>query len=381
VIPLALTDVLAVAARVVACDSMTIVDRTDLEAVELTLAETKAAAAGGDLADAAAALLAGLVRGRPFQGPHRRIAVAVTLHQLALNDRDLDLEPVTEMDQLLDRIAAGASLQETAVDLRVRLRRRGACPAGSFATERWHATEDPVFWTEERGLSTEEKEPTMFERFTDRARRVVVLAQEEARLLSHNYIGTEHILLGLIHEGEGVAAKALESLGVSLEAVRVKVEEIIGEGQQAPSGHIPFTPRANKVLELSKREALQLGHNYIGTEHILLGLIREGEGVAAQVLVQLGADLGRVRQQVIQLLSGYQGKETAKADAPAEAAAARPRSARATLILQELNAELDESARLRAGNDRLLTEVTRLRDLLRRHGIDPDTGESARSAS
>src|SRR5918994_1612128 len=143
----------------------------------------------------------------------------------------------------------------------------------------------------------------MFERFTDRARRVVVLAQEEARMLNHNYIGTEHILLGLIHEGEGVAAKALESLGISLEAVRAQVEEIIGQGQSAPTGHIPFTPRAKKVLELSLREALQLGHNYIGTEHILLGLIREGEGVAAQVLVKLGADLSRVRQQVIQLLS------------------------------------------------------------------------------
>ena len=153
----------------------------------------------------------------------------------------------------------------------------------------------------------------MFERFTDRARRVVVLAQEEARMLNHNYIGTEHILLGLIHEGEGVAAKSLESLGISLEAVRSQVEEIIGQGQQAPSGHIPFTPRAKKVLELSLREALQLGHNYIGTEHILLGLIREGEGVAAQVLVKLGAELTRVRQQVIQLLSGYQGKEAAEA--------------------------------------------------------------------
>ena len=142
----------------------------------------------------------------------------------------------------------------------------------------------------------------MFERFTDRARRVVVLAQEEARMLSHNYIGTEHILLGLIHEGEGVAAKALESLGISLDAVRQQVEEIIGQGQQAPSGHIPFTPRARKVLELSLREALQLGHNCIGTEHILLGLIREGEGVAAQVLVKLGADLTEVRQHVIKLL-------------------------------------------------------------------------------
>ncbi|HLF99586.1 MAG TPA: ATP-dependent Clp protease ATP-binding subunit [Acidimicrobiia bacterium] len=156
----------------------------------------------------------------------------------------------------------------------------------------------------------------MFERFTDRARRVVVLAQEEARLLNHNYIGTEHILLGLIHEGEGVAAKALESLGISLEAVRAQVEEIIGQGGSSPSGHIPFTPRAKKVLELSLREALQLGHNYIGTEHILLGLIREGEGVAAQVLQKLGADLSRVRQQVIQLLSGYAGGKEATPAGP-----------------------------------------------------------------
>ncbi len=157
----------------------------------------------------------------------------------------------------------------------------------------------------------------MFERFTDRARRVVVLAQEEARLLNHNYIGTEHILLGLIHEGEGVAAKALESLSISLEAVREQVQDIIGQGSSSPSGHIPFTPRAKKVLELSLREALQLGHNYIGTEHILLGLIREGEGVAAQVLVKLGADLSRVRQQVIQLLSGYSGPSS-QGSAPGE---------------------------------------------------------------
>ena len=161
----------------------------------------------------------------------------------------------------------------------------------------------------------------LFERFTDRARRVVVLAQEEARLLNHSYIGTEHILLGLIHEGEGVAAKSLESLSISLEAVRAQVEEIIGQGGSSPSGHIPFTPRAKKVLELSLREALQLGHNYIGTEHILLGLLREGEGVATQVLVKLGADLGKVRQQVIQLLSGYQGP-AAKGDAPSAGAGA-----------------------------------------------------------
>ena len=251
----------------------------------------------------------------------------------------------------------------------------------------------------------------MFERFTDRARRVVVLAQEEARLLNHDYIGTEHILLGLIHEGEGVAAKALESLGISLEAVRAQVEEIIGQGQSAPTGHIPFTPRAKKVLELSLREALQLGHNYIGTEHILLGLIREGEGVAAQVLVKLGADLSRVRQQVIQVLAGGEAA-VEQADAPtrlvrmtvpadlrqAEEQLAEVRRGKQAAIdaedferaaglrdkelqLQERltqrgrawTAEVDLEAVLQE-NQNLHREVERLRELLRRHGIEPDGG-------
>ena len=181
----------------------------------------------------------------------------------------------------------------------------------------------------------------MFERFTDRARRVVVLAQEEARMLNHAYIGTEHILLGLIHEGEGVAAKALEQLGMSLEAVRAQVIEMIGEGQQAPQGHIPFTPRAKKVLELSLREALQLGHNYIGTEHILLGLIREGEGMAAQVLTKKGADLNKVRQQVIQLLSGVAGgkEPVAAGGGPAEGTPA------GSAVLDQFGRNLTQAAR------------------------------------
>jgi ATP-dependent Clp protease ATP-binding subunit ClpA len=237
-----------------------------------------------------------------------------------------------------------------------------------------------------------------------------VLAQEEARLLNHNYIGTEHILLGLIHEGEGVAAKALESLGISLEAVRAQVEEIIGQGQSAPTGHIPFTPRAKKVLELSLREALQLGHNYIGTEHILLGLIREGEGVAAQVLVKLGADLSRVRQQVVQVLSGYAGGEDVGArmrlvrmtvpddlrEAEEQLAQVR-REKEAAIQAQdfeqaatlrdqekqllprlaererEWTAEVDLAAVIQE-NHKLHSEVERLRALLGRHGIDPDGG-------
>ena len=194
----------------------------------------------------------------------------------------------------------------------------------------------------------------MFERFTDRARRVVVLAQEEARNLNHNYIGTEHILLGLIHEGEGVAAQALEAMGISLESVREQVEEIIGQGTEAPSGHIPFTPRAKKVLEYSLREALQLGHNYIGTEHILLGLIREGDGVAAQVLTNLGADLPSVCQQVIQLLNGYQGgtpaAENVQEPAAAAVAASAPSRGRGgtpstSLVLDQFGRNLTVAAR------------------------------------
>jgi ATP-dependent Clp protease ATP-binding subunit ClpC len=195
----------------------------------------------------------------------------------------------------------------------------------------------------------------MFESFTDRARRVVVLAQEEARMLNHNYIGTEHILLALIREGQGVAARALESLGISLEAVRQQIEEIIGQGQQAPAGHIPYTPRAKKVLELSLLEAKQIGHNYVGTEHILLGLIREGEGLAAQVLVRLGADLNRARQQVIQLLHGYQGKES-------QAEGARPLG----------HAGREELTLLSQLHDRVTAMETRLSAIEQRVGTGPD---------
>jgi len=251
----------------------------------------------------------------------------------------------------------------------------------------------------------------MFERFTDRARRVVVLAQEEARLLEHNSIGTEHLLLGLIHEGQGVAATALESLGISLEATRAQVEEVTGQGRRAPGGHIPFTPRAKKVLELSLREAKQLGHDYIGTEHILLGLVREGEGVAAQVLVRLGGDLSRVRQRVIQVLSAsaVAGMEAGarsrlvRMTVPADLREAEEQLAQVHRQKQAAiaAADFDRAAALRdqeqqllrrvaererewmAGVDfeavvqelqRLHSEVERLRELLRRHGIEPDGG-------
>ncbi|MDR2929679.1 MAG: ATP-dependent Clp protease ATP-binding subunit [Propionibacteriaceae bacterium] len=181
----------------------------------------------------------------------------------------------------------------------------------------------------------------MFERFTDRARRVVILAQDEARAMNHNYVGTEHILLGLIHEGEGIAAKALGQLGMTLEATRVQVEEIIGRGAQAPAGHIPFTARAKRVLELSLREALQLNHPYIGTEHILLGVLREGEGVASQVMIKMGVDLGQVRETVLSLLSGFQqNKQAAMAGAPE-----RSTNTTGSKILDQFGRNLTQAAR------------------------------------
>ena len=258
--------------------------------------------------------------------------------------------------------------------------------------------------TERIKRATMRKQPKgMFQRFTDRARRAVHLAQEEARLLRHDYIGTEHLLLGLLYEGEGVAAKALESLGISLQEVRGQVEGIIGHGQSLVAGQVPFTPRAKKALELSLREALALGHHYIGTEHLLLGLLREGEGVAAQVLTRLGADHAQVRERVLSLLTS----KCEEANLPAQLAAGLADTAEElTEVRRQKEAafdagDLDRAAALRdrgkqlladrqrleqqltagvgaqaiiAENRRLRRELDRLRDLLRQHGIEPDGG-------
>ena len=391
-----LADLVVIAGRVLDLDPDEVLAVADLEAAGEVLAEANRCQV---LQWSAATLLHGLATRRPFGHRSTEVALLAALQLLGLNLYQVDdLGPPQAVRTLLERTAAGAAdVGELAAWL------SGLLPGISRAAG---VRQLVSRWRPRRG---EEGGRRMFERFTDRARRVVVLAQEEARLLNHNYIGTEHLLLGLIHEAQGVAARALESLGISLEAVRAQVEEIIGQGHSAPTGHIPFTPRAKKVLELSLREAKQLGHNYIGTEHILLGLVREGEGVAAQVLVRLGADLPRVRQQVIKLLSGY----------AAEEASARTRLVRMTVPgdLRELEEQLaqvrrqkqaaidaedfDQASELRdrekqllagltkreqewtAGvdlaaviqeNQRLHREVERLRERLRQHGIEPDGG-------
>jgi hypothetical protein len=340
-----LYDVLAVAARVWRVDALTAIRRTDLEAVDRALTAARPA---DDLSTGMAAMLEVFVRERPFEGGNRLVSMAVLLQFAGRNGCDLDLEPVDQLDDLLDRIKEGSVASPEVVELLwQRLRPRDV----KFSPE------DP-------------KEGSMFERFSKRARRVMVLAQEEARSLQHDYIGTEHVLIAILEEGDGVAAKVLANLNISAAAARATVLEVVGRGEKSPAGHIPFTPRSKRVLEYSLREALQLGHNYIGTEHLLLGIIRDGEGVAAQVLVKLGADLPKLRQQVCNWLEQRQRAQTAVSEFLAEDTEVSSDSAlrmpgRKHHLLSELESLLTE-------NDHLYEQVRRLRAKLRRHDIDPD---------
>jgi prophage maintenance system killer protein len=331
-----LGDLVLIASRVLGVDTAVVLDQVDLDAAEAALAKAAEAASAAP-AERAAALLCGLLERRPFARGNRRVAVVATLQLLATDGLEVDPEPPEALPALVARIGAGsAGRAEAAAWLAGRLRPLTSKEMGMLGRFGGRGQRRPLF-----------------QRFTERARRAVTVAQDEARELGHDHVGTEHLLLGLLRVPEGVAARALEPFGVSHQAVHAQVERSVGRGQGAPRGHIPFTPRSKKVLELALREALQLGHNYIGTEHVLLGLVREGEGVAAQVLVKLGADLPRVRQQVTDLLE----------DAPRRTAEHKQ------LVLEELGAVFDE-------NERLAAEVQRLRDLLRRHGVDPDTGAS-----
>jgi prophage maintenance system killer protein len=315
VIPLQVADLVVIASRALKVDSaaaLDLVDLLDVEAAEAALAATAPGHAADDPASHAAVLLHALIRHHPFRRANQQLALLATLQFLALNGWQADLDPPETAKALVGQLAAGTLDPAVLADwLAPRLRPcddTDPC-AKEAAMRRWLPGG--------RKRPAGPKDP--FARFTDRARQATALAQEEARLLNHNYLGTEHLLLGLLRERDGVAARALASLGISLQAVRAQVEEIIGRGTSAPAGHIPFTPRAKKVMEISLREALQLGHNYIGTEHILLALSREGEGVAAQVLVKLGARHARLRKQVLRLLDGTPGsrEEREPASGPA----------------------------------------------------------------
>jgi prophage maintenance system killer protein len=400
VITLQVADLVVIAGRVLEVDTAAALDLLDLNAAEAALAATQPELARDDPAGQAAALLYALVRHRPLRRGNQQVALAATVQFLALNGWQADLDPPEAATAMFAELTAGTLGPAALADwLAPRLR---PCDDSDPC-----AKETPMrHWLPGRKRPTQPKDK--FERFTARARQVLVLTQDEARRLNHTYIGTEHLLLGLIREGEGIAAKALTGLGVSLPAVRAQIEEIIGRGASVPAGHIPFTPRAKKVIELSLREAMQLGHTYIGTEHLLLGLIREGEGVAAQVLVKLGADHARLREQVLRLLAEdtptYHGErglpggpsdldrydeQLAKVRWVKEAAidaqdfdtAAVLRVAEKHLLdkraqrEREWVASTDIDAVIEE-NRQLHEQVERLQDLLRRRGIEPDGGTS-----
>ncbi|MEI8408674.1 MULTISPECIES: Clp protease N-terminal domain-containing protein [unclassified Kribbella] len=356
-------DVLAVAARVLRCSSEVAIGRTNLDTVDQVLADVRRT---NGPAEAAAVLLSGLIQGRAFHGANRVVTVAVVLQFVAVNHADLRLEPVEEWDELLDRVAAdGITPDEVAEFLRARL-----MPERVTAEDLQEHLKVELLLEDAnlRALGGEElwRGVGMFERFTDAARRAVVYAQEEARKLDHNFIGTEHLLLGVIDEVHGGGAQVLDGMHITAPAVRELVVEIIGRGSGPTAGTIPFTPRAKGTLQQAYDEARRVGAENIGTEHVLLGLMRDGEGVAAQILTKLGGDLDDVRRKVQDWIDRRQRAESAVSSFVAdEAESDWTTYGRRHHLLYELRALLDE-------NERLHEQVAELRALLRRHNIDPD---------
>ena len=403
-IALDVADLVVIASRTLGVDTGLVLDLLDPAAAQSALARARPGGQPGDPAGRAAALLHALLRERPLRRGNQQVALAATLQFLALNGWDVDPDP--QIAGLVAGLAAG-TLDTPAAAAWLAPRLRAAGRSATLVKEAPMRPRRPL--TEKIKMATRRTQPRgMFRRFTDRARRAVHLAREEALLLRHDHVGTEHLLLGLLYEGEGVAAHVLESLGISREDVRGQVDEIIGHGQSPPQGDIPFTPAARRALRLALQESLQLGHRYIGTEHVLLGLLREAEGVAAQVLTRLGADHARVRDRTLDLLAGRRGQADPQADPAAPAVPAD--LARVTEQLAQLRrqrqaaldaSDLDTAAALRdrerqlladklrlehrwtadadvqaviADNQRLHRELDRLRDLLRQHGIEPDDG-------
>ncbi len=340
-------DLVTIAARVLDIDAGEAVDLIDVPAAEAALSGARSS--HGEPAEVAAALLTGLIRHRPLQRGNRQVALLAVLQLLGRHGLGLDLQPAAAARDLIAGITTG-TLTGPAVTAWItgRLRPQHGKEARVMKrlTRRGHCEPLPVT-----------ARAAKFRHFTDRAYRAVTSAEAEAAGLRHNYVGTEHLLLGLLGIDDGAAAKVLTRLGVSAPDVRSQIEQIIGRGTAPPAGQPPFTPRSKKVLELANREAKRLGHNYVGTEHLLLGLAREGAGLAAQILGRLGADRAAIVEALSPVLSG---------------ADPTSREQRRRLLTAELTAVLDET-------DRLHAEVERLRLLLRHHGIEPDDG-AARSA-
>lgn len=412
-IALEVADLVVIASRTLGLDTGQVLDLLDPADAEHALDQARPGSGPGDPAAPAAVLLDALVQQRPLRRGNQQVALAAMLQFLAINGWDVDPDPPGPVAALVIQIAAGTlDVKDVADWLAARLRPTGRAAA---AVKEEPMRDRPALPLAERiRRATMRTRPKgMFMRFTDRARRVVVLAQDEARELGHDSVGAEHLLLGLFAEGEGVAALVLESLGISLEEARDRVEEIAGRGQDVPAGRISFTPSAKRVLERALREAVQLGHTYIGTEHLLLSLLAGGDDIAARVLAGRGAGDDLVRERVVAVLTGryeqadpktrlvrlavpagladvteqlrqVQRQKTAAVEAgdldTAAALRGRERQLRAEKLRleHEWAASVDVQAVI-AENQRVHRELDRLRDLLRQHGIEPDGG-TARTA-
>ncbi|MFD3402247.1 Clp protease N-terminal domain-containing protein [Kribbella sp. NPDC058693] len=358
-------DVLTIAARVLCCSSADAVQRTDLNAVERVLDSVRLTSG---LAESAGVLLAGLVRARPFDGANRVVAVAVVLQFVTLNRAELQLEPVADVDELLDRIAAGeASHREAGAFIRSRLEHRPVSPEDLQE----HLRLDLLLSEETLTFDVEQewwRGVRMYEQFSDPARQVIVLAQEEARGFDHAYVGTEHLLLGLITEGQSIAARVLNGVGITAPAVKDLVVEIIGRGNSGTAGaSIPFTPRAKSTFEYAWGESRARGAEQVRPEHLLLGVLNDRDGVGGQIITKLAADIDQVRRKLEERMNWRERSESLVAGMLTESATANWTTyGRRHHLIHELNALLDE-------NERLHEQVAKLRDLLRQHDIDPDS--------